>query len=199
MADDEHHPKPDPLPPNTLIAWESFQLPSFPSQFPLLLSPDPNTPLIKRSTSLPEHNNSHTSIVFPPTNHEGLNCHHHVQDEKVKDKVKPELTVKPVVNVGPGDVKWWFLRWKLLEVVRGGLRLIWGHKLPFFGVILFVYLRFRRSRRRRVRRQGVDELVGVIKEKDERIQQLLYQIARMNELLLASHHGVPIRSKAASV
>ncbi|PWA37016.1 hypothetical protein CTI12_AA592670 [Artemisia annua] len=64
--------------------------------------------------------------------------------------------------------------------------------------MLFVYLRFRRSRRRRVRREGVEELLGVIKEKDERIHQLLYQIARMNELLLASHHGVPMISKAAS-
>ncbi|KAI3686525.1 hypothetical protein L1987_80204 [Smallanthus sonchifolius] len=35
-------------------------------------------------------------------------------------------------------------------------------------------------------------------EKDERINHLLHQIARMNELLLASHHGVPMISKATS-
>ncbi|KAL3513140.1 hypothetical protein ACH5RR_025857 [Cinchona calisaya] len=51
-------------------------------------------------------------------------------------------------------------------------------------VLGFLYFRWRR-RRVRVTEEDRDRLVRIIKEKDERIDQLLNQIARMNNVLLA--------------
>ncbi|XP_076903640.1 uncharacterized protein LOC143558747 [Bidens hawaiensis] len=175
---------------NTLIARERIHLPSFPTQS----LPDPTSGQRPWST---------TTVVFPPTNHEGLNLHHqfdvpdtHVDPVKVKPS-PPVVTLKPPAIGLP--VKWWFLRFKLTGILSS----IWNRmNFPMIGstVVVFLwYLRLRRRRQRlRSRVEAVDELLAVIKEKDERIHQLLHQIARMNELLLASHHGVPMISKATS-
>ncbi|XP_058228358.1 uncharacterized protein LOC131336503 [Rhododendron vialii] len=53
---------------------------------------------------------------------------------------------------------------------------------------LFAVVR-RRRRDSRVRRESRDQMIRVIKEKDEKISQLLHQIAQMNQLLLALHGG----------
>ncbi|KAF5807249.1 hypothetical protein HanRHA438_Chr05g0240801 [Helianthus annuus] len=208
MAEEEAL-KHDTLPPNTLIAWERIHLPSLPTQFqsqqPIISLQDPHGGDTPWSTPPPPHKDHHTAVVFPPTNHEGLNLHHHVPETHV-ETVKPSVPVvssevksAPIVRpiAGPIWVKWWFLRFKLTGIVS----YVWNRLInfPMVGSTVVVVLCYWiRRRRRRSRGEAVDELLGVIKEKDERIHQLLHQIARMNELLLASHHGVPMISKATS-
>ncbi|KAE8124383.1 hypothetical protein FH972_019277 [Carpinus fangiana] len=57
-------------------------------------------------------------------------------------------------------------------------------------VALVVWTLFMRYRRRRRRAETVGRLVQIIKEKDEKITQLLHQIAQMNEVLLARHRDL---------
>ncbi|KAF5796842.1 hypothetical protein HanRHA438_Chr08g0368721 [Helianthus annuus] len=83
-------------------------------------------------------------------------------------------------------------------VIRSGLFRLFNFPLIGSTVLILLFYWRLRLRRRRVRNETIDGLLGVIKEKDERITHLLHQIARMNELLLATRHGVPITSKAAS-
>ncbi|XP_011072799.1 uncharacterized protein LOC105157949 [Sesamum indicum] len=56
-----------------------------------------------------------------------------------------------------------------------------------FTAILIAFLYFRRRRRLRDREENMDRLIGIIKERDEKINQLLHQISRMNQMLLAVH------------
>ncbi|KAK4437034.1 hypothetical protein Salat_0037300 [Sesamum alatum] len=56
-----------------------------------------------------------------------------------------------------------------------------------FTAILIAFLYFRRRRRLRAREERVDRLIGIIQERDEKINQLLHQISRMNQMLLAVH------------
>ncbi|KAJ9568298.1 hypothetical protein OSB04_004264 [Centaurea solstitialis] len=212
MADnDEEEEQPKPatfLPPNSSITWKRTQIPPLSDQLqlhhqskPPLSSSDPN-------------GDGDDHWIFPPNNHEGLKLlHHHNDDDDrgetrkeerstslspVSGELKPESmgAVKSLRWVSGGVFSW---IWRF-SVIRGGLIRLFNFPMVGFGsmmvlVVLF-HLRFRR--RRRFRREAVDELLGVIKEKDERMRQLLYQIARMNELLLVTHHGVPITSKAES-
>ncbi|KAK1407325.1 hypothetical protein QVD17_38939 [Tagetes erecta] len=215
MAEEEEQQqlKYDIFHPNTLISWERIQLPSLPTQFQsqssVIVLSDPNSG--DGTWSTPP-----TSVVFPPNNHEGLNLNHQfnvldTHDEKLeqtKSLQSVSSEVKPVVIGRHVPVKWWwFLQFKLSDIVsciwdltmvkRG---LLWCFKFPLIGstvVLLLVYLSCRR-RRRRLRGETVDGLLGVIKEKDERIHHLLQQIARLNEILLVSHHGVPMISKGSS-
>ncbi|KAI3820854.1 hypothetical protein L1987_08404 [Smallanthus sonchifolius] len=217
MAEEEEL-KDDILSPNTLIAWERIQLPSLPTQFqsqsqsPVIVLSDQHGGEGRWSTP-PAHKEHQTSVVFPPTNHEGLNFHHQCDvretySEKAESPSPVSSGRKPAAMGGAVAVKWWFLDfkspgilscvWKLF-VTRGGL--LRSFNFPLIGstaLLLLFWFRLRPRRRRKSRIDTIDELLGVIKEKDERINHLLHQIARMNELLLASHHGVPMISKATS-
>ncbi|XP_071703677.1 uncharacterized protein [Rutidosis leptorrhynchoides] len=202
--------------PNTLITWERFHLPSLPTQFhsqsPIILLSDPHLPESQRSTPPPHKIDHPTSVVFPPINHEGLNLNHQFELQQTNNEnAKPLLPisseVKPVVCSGPVAVKRWLLGFKLPDIVSCAWKLfeirlssIRAFNFPLIGslvVMLLCYLRFCRWRRR-LRGEVVNELLNVIKVKDEKINNLLQQIARMNELLLAKHHAVPVISNAAS-
>lgn len=160
MADEkEEIIKSEFLSPNTLIAWESIQLPSIPNQFhshsPILLLSDPHEVKPLWSTQ-PVHKDHRNSDIFPPTNHENLNFLHQVEKDQPSS---------PAAVVVPVSVKWWLLQFKLPTIIKGLSRLF---NFPIFGstvLMLLFYLRFRLRQRRR--RRVVDELIGVIKEKDE--------------------------------
>ncbi|CAN6973887.1 unnamed protein product [Brassica oleracea var. botrytis] len=63
---------------------------------------------------------------------------------------------------------------------------------PVLAVAVWWWMRVR-ARRRRVNGETTDLLRGVIKERDERIVQLLHQIAQMNELLIKHHKEIVSR------
>ncbi|KAL6995161.1 hypothetical protein U1Q18_005296 [Sarracenia purpurea var. burkii] len=52
---------------------------------------------------------------------------------------------------------------------------------------LYVAVQRRRRRYLKVRKESRDHLILIIKEKDEKIKQLLHQIAEMNQILLGLH------------
>ncbi|KAL8244133.1 hypothetical protein R6Q59_010391 [Mikania micrantha] len=211
MAEEEQ--KPNILLSNTFIAWERIQLPSLPTHFqsksPVIVLSD-SQPAEGIWSTPPSDKDHRDSVVFPPINHEGLNLHHQCDvretyDERAKPPAQLSTGLKPTPAAA---VKWRFSQFKLTGilsgvwncfVIRGGL--LRSFNIPLIGSVLLLLLfclRFRLRRRQRLRGEAIDELLGVIKEKDERIHCLLHQIARLNELLLASHHGVPMISKATS-
>lgn len=54
----------------------------------------------------------------------------------------------------------------------------------------YAVVRWRKKRDLRVKRESRDQLLRIVKEKDEKINQLLHQIAQMNQLLLALHRDL---------
>ncbi|KAK7251909.1 hypothetical protein RIF29_35519 [Crotalaria pallida] len=58
-------------------------------------------------------------------------------------------------------------------------------------LVLVIYRRIQRRRRRVIGRQSVEHLVYLLREKDEKISQLLLQIAQLNEVL-TSRCKVPV-------
>uniref|UniRef100_A0A1J3EB01 Uncharacterized protein n=1 Tax=Noccaea caerulescens TaxID=107243 RepID=A0A1J3EB01_NOCCA len=63
---------------------------------------------------------------------------------------------------------------------------------PVLAIAIWWWMRVR-ARRKRVKGETTDRLRDVIKEKDERIVQLLHQIAQMNELLIKHHKDIVSR------
>ncbi|CAA7026954.1 unnamed protein product [Microthlaspi erraticum] len=63
---------------------------------------------------------------------------------------------------------------------------------PVLAIAIWWWMRVR-SRRKRLNGETTDRLRDVIKEKDERIVQLLHQIAQMNELLIKHHKDIVSR------
>ncbi|XP_024971990.1 uncharacterized protein LOC112510872 [Cynara cardunculus var. scolymus] len=222
MADDEEDEERTLfVPPDALIEWERFQLRPIPDQFQFQSHPQSQSPSLSDPHGSGEiwstiHEDHQPSVVFPPMNHEGIHLHHH-QDVREID-IERAVPPSPVSSPRPGPVAmaesiavgWWdagmeALRFKFVGIVsflqslslnRGGL--LRSH-FPLAGSVVLLLLFYLRSRRRRrLRRESIIELIRIIKEKDEKIHQLLHQIARMNELLLATHHGIPMISKATS-
>ncbi|CAI9757560.1 unnamed protein product [Fraxinus pennsylvanica] len=94
----------------------------------------------------------------------------------------------------------WFDSW--VEILRSKLNnsttLIWNNlastlraSLTFRSAtvtaMLLMFLYFRRRRRLREQEEITNQLIRIIKEKDEKIKHLLDQTARMNQALLAFH------------
>ncbi|KAL4559304.1 hypothetical protein LXL04_031442 [Taraxacum kok-saghyz] len=206
-----------------LIEWERLQLRPISDQFQFhsqSQSPPLSDPLGGGEVWSTIHEDYQPSVVFPPVNHEGIHLHlHHHQDVREIDterSIPPSPISSPRARARPAGMAesvaagWWdagleVLRFKFASVIsflrcvsasRGGsLR---SH-FPLAGsMVLLLLLYLRHRRRRRLKRESIIALISVIKEKDEKIHQLLHQIARMNELLLATHHGVPLISKAVS-
>lgn len=200
----------------TMIEWERIQLPLDLNQSP---SPSPAPDPFNGGWSMIDEDRP--QIVFPPVNHEGLLIFsgsaqplHDVREIDL-DRVAPPspLRIPPV-----GDAKggWWdagleLLRFKVAGIVCSirniavarGFPISFhslGYVAPLAGSMMFLLLYLRFRRRRRIRRESILDLIRVIKERDEemlqKINQLLHQIARMNEFLLASHHRVPVPKAA---
>ncbi|CAD5331106.1 unnamed protein product [Arabidopsis thaliana] len=65
---------------------------------------------------------------------------------------------------------------------------------PVLAIAIWWWMRVR-ARRKRVKGENMDHLRDVIKERDERIVQLLHQLAQMNELLLKHHKDIVSRRR----
>jgi hypothetical protein len=63
---------------------------------------------------------------------------------------------------------------------------------PVLAIAIWWWMRVR-ARRKRLNGETTDRLGDVIKEKDERIVQLLHQISQMNELLIKHHKDIVSR------
>ncbi|AED91198.1 unnamed protein product [Arabidopsis thaliana] len=65
---------------------------------------------------------------------------------------------------------------------------------PVLAIAIWWWMRVR-APRKRVKGENMDHLRDVIKERDERIVQLLHQLAQMNELLLKHHKDIVSRRR----
>ncbi|KAL8118189.1 hypothetical protein AgCh_015912 [Apium graveolens] len=133
--------------------------------------------------------------IFPPINHENLRPE--APDQSLPDE-DSEVSASPGADLGVNGVTdtWWdfgfgYLRWKVYSFVSGFCdHSSWFCSRFSVGVVAMVvalwYLRVQKQRRRRriMHKESRDQLIRVIKEKDEKISTLLRQVAQMNEILL---------------
>ncbi|KAA8542470.1 hypothetical protein F0562_023394 [Nyssa sinensis] len=143
-------------------------------------------------------NDDDRSIVFPPINHEGLhisspssssshsnlNQHNHKSSPPTPT---PTPTPPPPLSSFPLDAANGDTLSSLLSISkpRGtlwSLRSVGGVALAM--LLSLLYMRRRRQRHSQLQNDSKDHLILLIKERDEKINQLLHQIAQMNQ------HGV---------
>ncbi|XP_073148002.1 uncharacterized protein [Henckelia pumila] len=82
--------------------------------------------------------------------------------------------------------------------ISGITRFIWGlspgswwtFRSATITAVLIAFLYFRQRRRLRAVESSKGRLLGIIEEKDEKINKLLHQISRMNKVLMATRLGV---------
>ncbi|GAV71542.1 hypothetical protein CFOL_v3_15034 [Cephalotus follicularis] len=149
-----------------------------------------------------KNNNNNDLSIFPPNNHENLHIpsqqHSNQQQQKQKqfDAYRLAPPRSPIKCLGIGFE---VLRAKICSIAasfwsynddsaRGS---VWSF-LPAAGVALMLTMWWlsRRLRRQSRDRLNMDRLMVAIKERDEKIIQLLHHIVQMNEVLLA-HHKIP--------
>ncbi|XAR50020.1 hypothetical protein NMG60_11004230 [Bertholletia excelsa] len=164
------------------------------------------------------HEENDSSVVFPPSNHEGLHVsstpslsgsnhddHQQEDDHTFLYSQSEENELCPPAPLDGGcevarfvGFCFEFLRSRVncfLSSLRHYFSLGRAHRSfsSAAGVAMVLLLWWfyvavrRRIQRSRVHRESRDQLILRIKEKDEKINQLLHQIAQMNQLLLALH------------
>ncbi|KAF5734132.1 hypothetical protein HS088_TW16G00574 [Tripterygium wilfordii] len=150
--------------------------------------------------------------IFPPIDHENLhNSSHRTQPPEPHDPTYSSHSSSPAKLAGAAAlqcplishthifIRWWGVA---LEVFRSKIssigsrfrcngvtnRTIWtfASAAGAAGVVLIWWLCVRVRQLRR-RNGSIDNLLHIIGDRDEKIIQLLCQIARMNELLLTQH------------
>ncbi|KAF8390172.1 hypothetical protein HHK36_024694 [Tetracentron sinense] len=154
------------------------------------------------------------SSVFPPSDHEGLPISS--QDDLPQEEPEPESEPSsPSPSADSrlqvvGDIAKWFsfgfqvLCSKFIHIsssVRSysaSRGKVWI-SAPTTGVVaaamlLSMFYMMLRQSRRRSRQEKNDRLILLIKEKDEKINQLLHQISQMNEVLSARCRVPVLRS-----
>ncbi|KAJ4713057.1 Formin-like protein [Melia azedarach] len=114
--------------------------------------------------------------VFPPVNHENLHIpsHNHTRDQQKQHHPPSDLVTRPILSSTSKQV---FIGWLdfALDILRAKICCIYSW---------------------RSRRESVEHLKLVIKHKDEKISELLHQIAQMNQVLVARH--IDLASKLAN-
>ncbi|KAI3467299.1 hypothetical protein Pfo_023962 [Paulownia fortunei] len=186
-----------------LSDWEQIQSP-FSTITAELISDNDNAVVIK-------DNFFSESSVFPPGNHEDLP----ISNPQDNDQHLQEP--EPIHFLSPSDGGDGVRRWKRLHlgVVQTGIFRFAGRvrkyvscKVGFWSfawtaggvaAVMMVYFLHRRVLiwwRRRMQLESTKEsLMTLIREKDKKINQLLLQIAQMNEILLARRRVPVIRVK----
>ncbi|KAK2655491.1 hypothetical protein Ddye_008543 [Dipteronia dyeriana] len=118
---------------------------------------------------------SDCSSIFPPINHENL----HIQEEERKHRNPSSISKEVIISGWLG-----FGRTKIcnLLVNNGAIRALFGSAAGVAVFVIWWWLRHRRCQR-----ESADYLKLIIKQKDEKITQLLHQIAQMNQVFVARH------------
>ncbi|XWS51161.1 hypothetical protein CRYUN_Cryun12cG0153600 [Craigia yunnanensis] len=147
--------------------------------------------------------------VFPPVNHENL--HHQIQQQQQQQQPPFKSTILPPSDASDvipssadrGIGEWLGIGLQILRAKIVSLACYFGYKngtigrafRSFQGVIgvaavVLLWSLCKRIRRRRCRKESMERLKMIIKEKDERIVGLLNQIAQMNQVLVTRHKAL---------
>ncbi|KAJ0037247.1 hypothetical protein Pint_23578 [Pistacia integerrima] len=185
----------------SLNEWEQIQLPSLSNNTP----PLPTTPSSEWDMVAIRDNYLQDSLsFFPPNQHEGLPVPPQVEEEPNSPSgSSPSSTVSSSsAELRPRNVNdiWRVLSLRSTVLCSGIVRIaakvryravnLVGFRsfLSVTGVIAAVLLSLLYARMRRWRSRVQEEnnrLILLVKEKDQKIGQLLIQVAQMNELLSA--------------
>ncbi|KAG8366392.1 hypothetical protein BUALT_Bualt17G0074900 [Buddleja alternifolia] len=141
------------------------------------------------------------SSVFPPTNHEDLPVTTPQDNNQHLQQSGPVNSISPS-NGGDDSNKWIRLHLRaflsrILRIGRGIRKYVtckdgfWKFTWSACGVAAVVLLWWQR----RMIERSKESLMLLIREKDQKINQLLLQIAEMNEVLLARRRVHVVRVK----
>ncbi|XVF09023.1 hypothetical protein REPUB_Repub07fG0054800 [Reevesia pubescens] len=194
-----------------LLEWEKFHSINYPKK-KKSSKPKPNHQIMQQQWSMVMIRDSlpHSDLsVFPPINHENL--HHQIQQQQQQHNPASKSTLSPPSDASDvisssadrGIGEWLGIGLQILRAKIDGLACYFGYKngkigrvfLSICGVfsvaamVLFWWL-CKRVRRRRSRKESVELLKMIIKEKDEKIVGLLNQIAQMNQVLVTRHKAL---------
>lgn len=150
--------------------------------------PFPSSPSLSSSSFSPSHrDNDDSSYAFAAS------------DSNVEDPPKsvPD-SPRPATRAACYRGRWWNLGLQLLFSRVSGIAMLrrgfssarWALMIilsPFGMAAILVMFAYFHRRRRLIRGQNGEELRRTIKAKDERINQLLSQIAEMNQVFVAMH------------
>ncbi|KAK3027386.1 hypothetical protein RJ639_040184 [Escallonia herrerae] len=140
--------------------------------------------------------------IFPPSNHEGLPIS--PQDNQQQQAQPPPQPPPPPVGVGNEELRRW--RERLAVLGSGIIRVAYTVrcymmcKVGFWCIapattivvaLVWLCVRPRPRWRRRVQAEDKDRLMLLIREKDQKINQLSLQIAQMNEIL-STRRRIPV-------
>ncbi|KAL1814773.1 hypothetical protein ACET3Z_017347 [Daucus carota] len=139
--------------------------------------------LVNNQSSLINNN------VFPPINHEGLHIHSQIFPQPLHQfNATSSPSRKPKVSNSPRSL-WFKFMHQGMSFVHSRLQNYSVSSIVSFlfspatvVVVVFWYWRVLR-RRRALRKESRDKLIGIVAEKDEEISKLMRQIAQMNKLL----------------
>ncbi|XVF50077.1 hypothetical protein PTKIN_Ptkin04bG0065500 [Pterospermum kingtungense] len=155
--------------------------------------------------SLPHSDHS----VFPPINHENL--HHQIQQQPQQHNPLSVSTLSPPsdsAGVTPSSTargigEWLGIGIQILRAKIVSLACYFGFRngtigraFPSFrgiinvAAVVLLWWLCKRVRWRSRRKESVEQLKMIIKEKDEKIVGLLNQIAQMNQVLVARHKAL---------
>ncbi|XP_016481900.1 uncharacterized protein LOC107802837 [Nicotiana tabacum] len=152
--------------------------------------PFPSSPSLSSSSFSPSNrDNDDSSYSFAASDSNAVD-----PSKSVPDSPRPPARVD-----GYGG-KWWNLGLQVLFSRVNGIaifrwcftsarRAVTGMFPPYGVAAMFVLFAYFRWRRRLITRQSREQLRRTITKKDERINQLLSQIAEMNQVLVAMHKG----------
>ncbi|XP_057805132.1 uncharacterized protein LOC131020380 [Salvia miltiorrhiza] len=160
-----------------------------------------------------DHENLHISPQSPPSPYQSYNIHAgnrqiSFSDSDSDSDLNSSSTFSPsdssppprspISSARPADAAGWFGLWAELlnskvnitvRFLRSALTASKGALLTYrsvaFAAVLAAVLYFRRRRRLRGGEESRDRLVGMIRKRDEKINELLDQISRMNQMLIA--------------
>ncbi|KAL1541643.1 hypothetical protein AAHA92_25841 [Salvia divinorum] len=161
-----------------------------------------------------DHENLHISPQLPPSPYQIYNIHAgnrqiSFSDSDSDSDLNSSSTFSPsdssppprspISPARPEDSAGWVGSWTellnptvnvLVRFLRSALTasraaLLTYHRSVAFAAVLAAFLYFRRRRRLRGGEASRVRLVGMIRERDEKINELLDQIAQMNQMLIA--------------
>ncbi|CAK9148036.1 unnamed protein product [Ilex paraguariensis] len=158
---------------------------------------------ISKHSSHPIPNTKSTSSSYPFDQKNSCNSSSYSSSPFDLDRDDPPLLVPSPPRKRAGDVARWLrlglqlLRCHITDITSTIRKFVntrgvrWSFLSPVLvaAAMLFtvLYLRLRRRRLLQVSRESIGDLIHIIKQQDEKLNQLSHQIAQANEVLLALH------------
>ncbi|CAJ1944125.1 unnamed protein product [Sphenostylis stenocarpa] len=156
-----------------------------------MVTVDPQLPPFPNPNDCSIHSNKH-DLVFPPIHHENLQILSPHSD-KHSLQSPPSSSTLPSPSPFHSRIRGWtsialqMLRSKLPSFTNRGA--IWSMGVPAVALLMSCWIIIT-IRKNRTLRPNEARLITIIKQKEQKIAQLLHQIAQLNEILIDRHKAL---------